>query len=62
MNIVSHDWMEQGWYPASFAIAGRTFHGRYFPSNYKLDGDSYIYSGIFESEQAAAVPERTGNP
>jgi hypothetical protein len=59
MNIVTHEWIEQDWHPASFtfAIGGQTFRGRYFPASYKLVEDAYTYYGIFELEptDAAAV-------
>jgi hypothetical protein len=65
MDIVSSDWIEQEWHPASFtfAIGGQTFRGRYRPLSYKVGEDGYTYYGIFELEQAdAAAVAPKGHP
>jgi hypothetical protein len=55
MNIVSHDWLEVDWHPATLTTAGQMVRGRFILVTYTMDGDAYTFRGIFQLEPPALL-------
>ena len=54
MDITTSDWLEPYRYPAVYRTPTESYAGTYVVLSYKMEGQDWLFRGVFEQEGASA--------